>query len=515
MLTDIKKKLILLTTICLAAAGVFTACGKGDNRDMENTQKEDIMQEEKDAKTKAITATVPFKEDIKELTYTNDLGVKDIGDPFMLRVSENEYYMYCTSAPNGFYAWKSSDMINWNEKKMCYVKKLESWNTDCFWAPEVIAYEGKYYMFYTAKNTEGSLRIGLAIADDPMGPFTDFENRPLFDLGYAAIDSNVFIDEDGSKYLYFSKDCSENIIDGQHISQIYGVKLSDNLMSIEGEPVLLTTPSQAWEKPQGGWGWNEGPEMIKHNGKYYLTYSANYYESPYYSLGVAISDSPLGEFVKPDYNPILTKGDLKDVSGTGHHGFVESPDKSEIWMSYHSHTFVDAPSGNRKVNIAKVDFLSDGRIYVNGPTTDTQLRPSGNGVDLVTGKFSAAVLRDGKYEVSALLTDGLFSVHKKDSFLDEIVPIGDDGVGIIRLTAAEPVDISALCINFGYEKAPSDLSLRFCFDEKEYTESTDFKDVTGSSFVYGFEGVSSKTIDIIFTSDTLSNIHVSEIQTAK
>ena len=39
--------------------------------------------------------------------------------------------------------------------------------------------------------------------------------------------------------------------------------------------------------------------MLKHNGKYYMTYSANGCWNKYYNVCYAISDSPLSGFVKP------------------------------------------------------------------------------------------------------------------------------------------------------------------------------------------------------------------------
>jgi hypothetical protein len=51
--------------------------------------------------------------------------------------------------------------------------------------------------------------------------------------------------------------------------------------------------------------WNEGAFMYKHNGKYYLTYSANPFWAREYAVGYAVADSPLGDFVKPEKNRIL------------------------------------------------------------------------------------------------------------------------------------------------------------------------------------------------------------------
>ena len=127
-----------------------------------------------------------FKNDLTQTCFSNDLGVTDIGDPFVLKTEDGGYYMYCTSAPNGFYCWHSDDLVNWGDKKMCYIRKPDSWCTDCFWAPEVVYRNEQYYMFYTAKNQSGSLRIGLAVSSAPvsfpatpvMTPRAEFSPRP-------------------------------------------------------------------------------------------------------------------------------------------------------------------------------------------------------------------------------------------------------------------------------------------------------------------------------------------------
>ena len=111
---------------------------------------------------------------------------------------------------------------------------------------------------------------------------------------------NILIDDDGSKYLYFSRDCSENDIGGINKSEIYGVALNDDMLSLKGEPELLITPAQKWEKASVNPLWNEGPEVIKHNNTYYLSYSANCYASSSYSVGYATSSSPMGPFEKSE-----------------------------------------------------------------------------------------------------------------------------------------------------------------------------------------------------------------------
>ncbi len=444
----------------------------------------------------------------------------------MLRVSEDEYYLYCTSAGDGFYCWRSRDMVSWSDKHMCYRRPEDAWSVDRYWAPEVVAFDGKYYLFYTAGNREGSLRIGLAIADRPGGPFIDYENRPLLDLGYATIDANVLLDDDGRNYMYFSRDCSENLVNYKHVSQIYGIELSSDLRSVIGEPVLLATPEQPWELRSGKYLWNEGPEMIKHNGRYYLTYSANYYGGSAYSIGYAVSDSPLGGFKKAEENPILTSGKKKDVSGTGHHGFVMSPDETELWLSYHSHTNVVAGGGDRKVNICRAGFTEDGKLYMNGPFTTPQGLPSGShpeGTDLrvknVTRRFKAFMkTEDGGLSELKSLTDGRMSIHPEDSVLDEFIPMSRDGMARVIFRAEEPTKVDELVIYTGLQGVTPDVSMKILLDGKALNDTFFFGSPEGKTdpVILSFNGKEITSVELIFSGQGLaSRLQLSEVMLYK
>lgn len=187
------------------------------------------------------------------------------------------------------------------------------------------------------------------------------------------------------------------------------------MISVEGEPVLLTTPTQMWETG-GDYIWNEGPEVIKHNGIYYLTYSSNFYASQDYSVGYATSDFPLGEYTKYENNPILTAGSYKNISGPGHHSFTTSPDEKELFMVYHTHTYPNAPSGDRQVNIDRVVFTDTGEMYVNGPTISSQPLPFNESISNIAS--NARITYNN--EVVDKLNDDIFTVHKKDKNHDYI-----------------------------------------------------------------------------------------------
>lgn len=310
-------------------------------------------------------------------TYTNPLSnITNIGDPYILKAN-NMYYMYATSSDMGFKVWQSSNLIDWAEKGLALNKNDASnqWGNGNFWAPEVKFYNNKYYMSYSAVSPNGKMKIRIARSDSPLGPFINW-CEPFFQSDdFSYIDSDIFIDTD-KVYLYFVKDCSTNILNGKHISQICAAQLDTDLKGIIGTPQMILSPDQTWEGITQEWQWNEGPYVIKNNNLYYLLYSANVYNSQDYSVGYATATSPLGNWTKSTDNPILKKDIALKVSGPGHCCITTSPDDKEFFIVYHTHTFFDAPSGNRNLCIDRLNF-NRSKITVAGPTRTPEPLPSG------------------------------------------------------------------------------------------------------------------------------------------
>jgi beta-xylosidase len=225
------------------------------------------------------------------------------------------------------------------------------------------------------------LRICIAVSDNPGGPFTDLY-APLFDLGYSCIDGHIFIDSDGKPYLYYEMVGAV----GEHWKNkgflwgiVMGVELSTNLSTPQHEPKLCLYPSQDWEGTESMKARsNEGMTVFKKNGIYYMTYSGNHYADPNYGIGYAVSDKPLGMWVKYEGNPILKRNLTKGVSGPGHNSIIQSHDKKEWFIVYHSHADPDKPSGIRVLNIDRLIFNNDSSLSVIGPTRTPQPMPSGS-----------------------------------------------------------------------------------------------------------------------------------------
>jgi beta-xylosidase len=338
----------------------------------------------------------------KEINYQNPLAVS-FGDPFVLKSSNGQFYMYGTGGiEDGFRACVSSDLVHWTELGRIYQGNTpDSWGIANFWAPEVYEIKGKYYLLFSADWRENptneleNFRIGVAVANTPEGPFLDLMNRPLFDPGYPVIDGNLLF-ENGKVYLYYSRCCYKNPVQSEvadwakaqgwydeiEESWVYGVELKPDFSGIIGEPQLLLSPPTRMDDPQVEWEsrsvtshevnrrWTEGSFILKNKDTYYIMYSANYFGGKNYAVGYATAAHPLGPFVKAGNNPVLQKNTETggNVTGTGHCMVLNSED--QLYCVYHGRT--EATGDERVVFIDPMEILPDGKLVVQGPTTDTQ-----------------------------------------------------------------------------------------------------------------------------------------------
>ena len=147
------------------------------------------------------------------------------GDPAVLKTDEG-YYLLATSndAPDAFPILYSNDLIHWEHRAFVFPEGHQpSWTATGqkvadFWAPEMAKVGDEYWVAYTARQKSKALAIGLARGPTPLGPFTD-NGKPLVTgktinttgvphgaLSGGVIDSHIFIDDDGTRYLFWKDD---------------------------------------------------------------------------------------------------------------------------------------------------------------------------------------------------------------------------------------------------------------------------------------------------------------------
>lgn len=261
------------------------------------------------------------------------------------------YYLYGTvggDANQGFIAYTSPDLKTWEKSEKngdgYVLRKGDAWGTAGFWAPQVFAYGGKFYMAYVANEN-----IALAESSSPLGPFIQKTKSPLA-APVKQIDPFVFIDDDGKKYLYHVRLTGGN--------KIFVAELTEDFSALKEETLrACITATEPWENTAGAaWPVTEGPTVLKHNNLYYLFYTANDFRNPDYATGYATSTSPYGPWKKFEGNPVLSRKNI-GVNGTGHGDFVRDK-RNNLFYVFHTH-YSDSAVAPRRTAIIKTHFLKD------------------------------------------------------------------------------------------------------------------------------------------------------------
>lgn len=286
-----------------------------------------------------------------------------------------QYYIYSTTdgTPGwgGYYftVFSSPDLEEWEDEGIMLDVKSDQvpWATGNAWAPAIIERkegEGyKYYFYFSGHEPKSNRKaIGVAVSDDPTGPFVALDH-PIVDkspVGHGQqIDVDVFQDpESGKYYLYWGN------------GYMAGAELNDDLTSIKEETVTVMTP-------EGGtletYAFREAPYVFHRDGKYYFMWSVDDTGSPNYHVAYGTSDSPLGKIQVADPCNILVQNPDKRIYGTAHNSVIQIPGTDEWRIVYHriNEDFIDPaqkPGIHREVCIDRMEFNPDGSIRPVTPT---------------------------------------------------------------------------------------------------------------------------------------------------
>lgn len=257
----------------------------------------------------------------------NPVYASNAADPFGLVVGDAVYVYTTNTSAHTMPVLRSTDLVDW-ELVGDAMPAIGPWvRPGRHWAPEILSLaHDRHLAYYTAANAAtGRQAVGVAVADNPVGPFVDRSDGPLVDQAAigGAIDASPFVDADGSLYLLWKND-------GNALSQrswIWGQRLSADGLSLVGEAAQLLTHDVDWEGKLV-----EAPFLWRRGSTYLLFYAANAFDQPDYAQGYAVGTSPLGPFVKPAATPFLASG--AGAAGPGHASMIEVDGRT--WLLYHA-----------------------------------------------------------------------------------------------------------------------------------------------------------------------------------
>lgn len=273
--------------------------------------------------------------------------IEQRADPFIYKHTDG-YYYFTASVPQydriELRRAKRIDELNDAETVDIWHKPDTGPYSDLVWAPEIHFNQGAWYV-YVAIAPSREIKDNLfqhrmyVLRCKDANPLTgSWEFLGQLDTGIDSfcLDATTFEHKGQLYYLWAQKD---NAIEGN--SNLYIAKM-DTPDKISSTPVMLTKPEFDWEI-KGFWV-NEGPSVLKRNGKIFISYSASATDENY-SMGLLTIDDDLDLLEPSNWHkskePVMTSCYEHGVYGAGHNSFTVAEDNDTVILVYHARTYTE------------------------------------------------------------------------------------------------------------------------------------------------------------------------------
>lgn len=216
--------------------------------------------------------------------------------------------------------------------------------SELVWAPELHFNDGAWYVYFAAAPSR-AIKDALfqhrmyAIRNRHANPLEgEWEFMGQVDTGIDSfcLDATTFTHKGTLYYLWAQKDPA---IEGNSNLYIAPMKTP---WQIEGAPILLSKPEHDWETI--GFWVNEGPSILRRNGKIFISYSASATDHNY-AMGLLWADED-ADLLDPhswtkSAQPVLRTCYDHGVYGPGHNSFTLAEDNDTVMLVYHARTYTE------------------------------------------------------------------------------------------------------------------------------------------------------------------------------
>ena len=273
----------------------------------------------------------------QKLKY-NEPWILQRADPYIYKHTDGTYYFTASVPAYDKIILRSSKTI----AGLADAPEIEIWHKhstgimgEHIWAPELHYLDNKWYVYFAAGDAEDKWNIRPYVlmcedADPLTGTWKELGKMQCADddeFSFRAFSLDATVFENKGKHYYV---WAEKVGVGKQISNLYIGELEtpNKLKTVQ---VMLTTPDYDWERV--GFWVNEGPAVIKRNGKIFLTYSASETGAPY-CMGMLTVDENADmldpkSWTKERY-PVLASEESLELYGPGHNSFTVDEEGNDI-----------------------------------------------------------------------------------------------------------------------------------------------------------------------------------------
>ncbi|MCM1049694.1 MAG: glycoside hydrolase family 43 protein [Clostridiales bacterium] len=307
-----------------------------------------------------------------ELLY-NKPWILQRADPYILKHIDGQYYFTASVPEYDRIVLRRADTLAGLQE----AEETEIWHKHetgimgyHIWAPELHYINGAWYIYFAAGEKERIWDIRPYVLEctdeDPItGKWVEkgkMECAPEDEFSFRAFSLDATVFENKGRYYYI---WAEKVGVGRQISNLYIAELKTPYQ-LKTVQVLLTTPDYDWERV--GFWVNEGPAVIKRNGRIFVTYSASD-TGVAYCMGMLTADEnsdlldPLSW--KKERYPVLCSDDTRKIYGPGHNSFTVDEEGNDV-LVFHARTeteIVGDPlyNPNRHAMLMKIKWDEQGR----------------------------------------------------------------------------------------------------------------------------------------------------------
>ena len=285
-------------------------------------------------------------------TFTNPL-LEHGPDPWVVFWKGNYYYMNSTGTNLTIRKTPDISKLREAEKKVVWTPEPgHPWSNE-LWAPELHRWGNKWYIYFAADAGSNESHRIYAVenpSDDPIEGSWTLKGKVDDASDRWAIDATTF-EEKGEHYMVWSGWAGDH--DGEQ--DLYIAHMS-NPWTIDSPRTLISKPTYPWELhgdlPGRHVNVNEGPEVLQHDGRTFVVFSASGCWTDFYELGL-LEARPGGNFLNAATwtklnHAFLTEDAASHAYGTGHNGFFKSPDGKQDWIIYHANPEPGQGCGNMR-----------------------------------------------------------------------------------------------------------------------------------------------------------------------